>query len=290
MRKPEWLKIRPPEPGAFPALKQALRNRNLHTVCEEAHCPNMAECWSKGTATFMILGDTCTRACRFCAIKTGNPKEFVDMHEPRKIAQAAKDMKLDYVVLTSVSRDDLEDKGASHFASCIKEIKSMSKDIFVEVLIPDFHDPHFLRKIVEASPDVIAHNIETVRRLQKSVRDKRFGYESSLRVLQSSKEMNKKMYTKSSIMLGLGETEEEVVQAMKDLRDIGVDFLTLGQYLRPSDWHIAIQEFIPPEKFESYKKIGENLGFLYVAAGPFVRSSYNAGEFFIKNVLRRATC
>jgi len=291
VRKPTWLRIRPPEKNAFTKMKTPLRKYKLNTVCEEAHCPNMSECWSKGTATFMILGETCTRACRFCAVKTGNPKKFVDINEPKNIAEAVKEMHLDYVVLTSVCRDDLEDQGASHFSECIKEIKKLSNDIFVEVLIPDFsNNKEFLKKVIDANPDVIAHNIETVKSMQKEVRDRRFNYENSLSALRYVKELNPKIYTKSSIMVGLGETEFEVMDAMKDLRRIDVDFLTIGQYLRPSDWHLKIKEFIAPEKFDDYKRAGLELGFLYVASGPFVRSSYNAGEFFIKNIFRRAVC
>ena len=286
--KPEWLKIKLTTTDNFSNIKNTLKNHNLHTVCESAHCPNISECWSGGTATFMLMGDTCTRGCKFCAVKTGNPMKQLDKDETKKLAQALAEIKLfDYVVLTSVNRDDLEDSGSSHFAECIKEIKKEYQEIIVEVLIPDFKgDINALKKIVDAKPEVIAHNIETVERLQKKVRDARANYNQSLSVLENVKKLNPKIYTKSSIMLGLGETDEEVIQSMKDLRAINVDILTLGQYLRPTDWHIAISKFVEPEKFEYFRQKALELGFLYCASGPFVRSSYRAGELFVKNVIR----
>ena len=237
----------------------------------------------------MLMGDVCTRGCRFCAVKTGNPMQKLDEEEPKKLAQALKEIKLfDYVVLTSVNRDDLEDGGSSHFAECIKEIKKAYPGIIVEVLIPDFKgDVKALKKIVDAKPEVIAHNIETVERLQRKIRDVRANYKQSLGVLENAKKLNPKIYTKSFIMLGLGETDEEVLQSMKDLRAINVDILTIGQYLRPTDWHIPISSFVEPEKFEYFKQKALELGFLFCASGPFVRSSYRAGELFVKNVIKR---
>ena len=248
----------------------------------------MAECWSGGTATFMIMGDTCTRACKFCAVKTGYPAMPLDENEPGKLANLVKEWKLDYIVITSVDRDDLKDQGAGHFAKCITEIKKVNKDIIIEVLIPDFRgNADLIKTIISARPDVIAHNIETIERLQRKVRDPRANYRQSLSVLNYVKGMNEKIFTKSSIILGLGEQEEEVVQTIKDLRQINVDILTLGQYLRPSSWHLNVEEYVHPDTFDKLKKKAEELGFLYCAAGPFVRSSYKAGEFFVKSMLRK---
>lgn len=282
--KPEWLKIRLAANGSFSNVKTAIKQHDLHTVCEEAHCPNISECWNTGTATFMLMGDTCTRGCKFCAVKTGSPMKKLDADEPKKLAKALAKIRLfEYVVLTSVNRDDLEDGGASHFAECIKEVKKSYPEIIVEVLIPDFNgDANALKKIIDAKPDVIAHNAETVERLQKKIRDPRANYWQSLKVLENVKKMNPGIYTKSSIMLGLGETDEEVIQSMKDLRAMNADILTLGQYLRPTDWNIAVSEFVEPQKFEYFRQKALELGFLFVAAGPFVRSSYKAGELFIK--------
>ena len=288
LAKPEWLKIKLAVNDSFSNIKNTLKQHNLHTVCEEAHCPNISECWNGGTATFMLMGDVCTRGCKFCAVKTGNPMKQLDADEPKKLAKALAEIKLfDYVVLTSVNRDDLEDGGSSHIAECIKEVKKEYPGIIVEVLIPDFKGSiDDLRKVVDAKPEVIAHNIETVERLQRKVRDARANYKQSLSVLENIKKLNPKIYTKSSIMLGLGETDEEVIRAMNDLRDIGVSIITLGQYLRPTDWHIAISEFVAPEKFEYFKQKALELGFLFCASGPFVRSSYKAGELFMRNVLK----
>ena len=286
MIKPEWLKVKLKRDNNFDDIQKILRENNLVTVCEEAHCPNISECWNSGTATFMIMGDTCTRACKFCAVKTGFPAKPLDKEEPRKIASTLKKWNLDYIVITSVDRDDLRDQGSNHFAECIKEVRKENPNILIEVLIPDFRgQKELIKNVIDAKPNVISHNIETVERLQKNVRDSRANYQQSLGVLKYIKEVNNKIYTKSSIMLGLGETEVEVIQAMKDLRKINVDFLTIGQYLRPSLKYIEVKEYISPEKFNYYKKIGEDFGFLYVASGPFVRSSYKAGEFFIKSLI-----
>ena len=289
LEKPKWLKIKISTNDNFSNIKSTLRSHNLHTVCEEAHCPNISECWNTGTATFMLMGDTCTRGCKFCAVKTGNPMKELDINEPKKLARALAEIRLfDYVVLTSVNRDDLKDGGSSHFAECINEIKKAYPEIIIEVLIPDFKgDEAALKKIVDAKPQVIAHNIETVERLQKNVRDIRANYAQSLLVLENAKRMNPKVYTKSSIMLGLGETDEEVIKSMKDLREVNVDILTLGQYLRPTDWHIPISSFVAPSKFDYFRQKALELGFLFCAAGPFVRSSYKAGELFVRNVINK---
>lgn len=287
--KPQWLRIRPPQNSErFGDIRNTIKKYGLHTVCEEAHCPNISECWSGGTATFMVMGDTCTRACKFCAVKTGYPAQPLDIFEPIKLAKAIAEWNLDYVVITSVDRDDLPDQGAGHFAACIREIRREIADIIIEVLIPDFRgNVGLLGKIVQAKPDVIGHNIETVERLQSRARDPRANYRQSLSVLENVKEMDTSIYTKSGIMLGLGERDEEVIQSMRDLRSIGVDVFTIGQYLRPSSWHIAVSEYVSPEKFEYFRKAGEDLGFLYVASGPFIRSSYRAGEYFAKSVIEK---
>lgn len=286
--KPPWLRILPPAP-AFAETKSIVRKNGLVTVCQEAQCPNMAECWSGGTATFMVLGDTCTRGCRFCAVKSARTGQPPDRTEPERLAQAVAEMKLDYAVITSVDRDDLPDQGAGHFAACIRAIKGRNPAVMVEVLIPDFRgSKELVGRIVDARPDVIAHNIETVRRLQGSVRDRRAGYEQSLSVLRAAKAMNPGIFTKSSLMLGLGEKEEEVVETMQDLRAAGVDIITLGQYLRPSSWHLEVAEYVHPDKFAWYNEQARKMGFLYCASGPFVRSSYRAGELFLKALLQKS--
>lgn len=287
-RKPDWLRVRPPSGEAYVELKTLFRALDLHTVCEEAHCPNVWECWGGGTATIMLMGDTCTRGCRFCAVTSGNPHGALDLEEPRKVAMALAELGLTYVVLTSVDRDDLPDGGAAHFARTVREIKARTPDMLVEALIPDFRgDLDAVRAVVESGLDVLDHNVETVERLQGTVRDRRAGYGQSLGVLRGAKRMRPGLYTKSSIMLGLGETEDEVIATMKDLRSAGVDIVTLGQYLRPSSWHLEVSQYVPPGAFERYREIGESLGFLYVASGPLVRSSYRAGELFMENVIRQ---
>ena len=285
--KPQWLKVRPPSGENYVRLKGLLRSLDLHTVCEEAHCPNVAECWGGGTATIMLMGDTCTRGCRFCAVSSGNPHGVLDLDEPRKVAIALAELDLTYVVLTSVDRDDLPDGGASHFARTVREIKARRPAMILEALIPDFQgDLDAVRTVVEAGVDVLDHNVETVERLQGNVRDLRANYRQSLRVLAGAKGMREGVFTKSSIMLGLGETEDEVEATMRDLRAAGVDILTLGQYLRPSSWHLAVETYLPPEMFDRYRELGEELGFLYVASGPLVRSSYRAGEYYLEKVIR----
>ncbi len=285
MGKPPWLKIEIRTDDKFLKVKSAVKELKLNTVCEEARCPNMFECWSGGTATFMLMGDVCTRGCRFCHIKSGKPLPL-DKEEPRKLAEALKRLNLDYIVLTSVDRDDLPDGGADHIAESIKRIKKEIPSLLVEVLIPDFRgDINSIKKVANAGPDVIAHNIETVKSLQRTARDVRASYGQSLFVLDFVKKFSEKIHTKSSLMLGLGETEKEVIQTMQDLREARVEILTLGQYLRPSMWHLEVKEYVTPETFEKYNKIAEGMGFLYVASGPLVRSSYRAGELFLKNIL-----
>ena len=281
--KPSWLKVRAPGGERYTWIKHKAREMGLHTVCEEAHCPNIGECWSGGTATFMVMSDICTRGCRFCAVNTKRIGPPLDVDEPVKLAKTIAAMGLDYVVVTSVNRDDLPDQGAGHFAACIREIRSTSPDTMIEVLIPDFQGrPELIQQVVDASPDVIAHNIETIERLTPSVRDPRAGYRQSLEVLNTLKRAQPAGYTKSSIMVGLGETELEVITAMADLRAVGTDFVTLGQYLKPGTKHLKVQAYIEPEQFDRYREVGEGLGFRYVASGPLVRSSYKAGEFFIR--------
>jgi len=292
--KPEWLTVLPPSAGAdegdnYRRLKGLFAEVGLHTVCEEAHCPNVAECWGSGTATLMLMGDVCSRACRFCMVTPGRPEgNAPDPLEPENVALTLSKMGLSYVVLTSVDRDDLSDGGAEHFARTIRAPKEMNPGILVEVLIPDFqNDVDSIRTVVEARPDVIAHNIETTLFLSGRVRDPRAGYWQSLSVLRSVKKLDGSMFTKSSIMLGLGEREEEVRLAMMHLRDAGVDFLTVGQYLRPSARHLRVEEYVSPLTFEHYKRVGEReYGFKYVASGPLVRSSYRAGELFIGSLLK----
>ena len=287
-RKPPWIRVKLPSGEIYSKVRKIIKKYKLHTVCEEALCPNIAECWGSGTATIMILGDICTRGCRFCAVKKGNPRGVVDRDEPRRVAEAVKELSLNYVVLTSVTRDDLPDGGASIYAETVKRIKRLSPDTIVELLIPDFNnDVSALRLVAESGAEVIGHNLETVERLTGKVRDPRAGYRKSLKTLEILKSLSSKIYTKSSLILGLGEREDEVIQAMRDLRAVKVDILTLGQYLRPTKKQLPVVEYVRPEKFERLRKAGEEMGFLYVAAGPLVRSSYLAGEYFLKHVLRR---
>lgn len=284
--KPSWLKVRLPAGAEYNRLKDNFRGLKLHTVCEEARCPNLAECWRSGTATIMILGDVCTRGCRFCAVKTAKTGVPVDADEPRRVAEALARMNLRYVVITSVDRDDLEDGGAGIFAETIRETRRRCPDLIIEALIPDFRgDVRALAKVVDATPQVIGQNIETVRRLTRYARDARCGYEQTLDVLANIKALNPRIYTKSAILLGLGETAREVLETMRDLRERDVDILTLGQYLQPTKKHVPVAEFVRPERFREYEEQGMRLGFRYVAAGPMVRSSYRAAEFFIEKML-----
>ena len=281
-RKPEWLKVRPPGGVKYSAIRSLMNDLRLHTVCEGARCPNSAECWGNGTATIMILGDICTRGCRFCSVESGNPQGRLDPDEPSRVSEAVSSLNLDYVVLTSVDRDDLPDGGADHYASTLRAIKEKNPRITVEALIPDFGgNRSALNKVIDAGPDVIAHNIETVERLTGKVRDKRSKYWLSIDVLRTAKEIDSDLTCKSSMMVGLGETDEEIARTFSDVRAAGVVVITIGQYLRPSHWHLPVEEYISPEKFEEYRRVAESFGFLYVASGPLVRSSYRAGEYFM---------
>jgi lipoyl synthase len=284
-KKPEWLRIRLPSGENYVNVRQTIASLGLHTVCEEARCPNIGECWGGGTATIMIMGDVCTRGCRFCSVTSGRPL-YLDPYEPERVAKAIKKWGLRYVVITSVCRDDLQDGGANHIAKTIKEIKVQCPETIIEPLIPDFHgNRHAIETVAAAGPEVISHNIETVARLSPLIRDSRATYKQSLRVLEMIKDIDYKIYTKSSMMLGLGEMEGEVMQAAKDLRSAGVDMVSIGQYLQPTSRHVPVKEYIAPEKFDSYRKSIEKMGFAYTVAGPFVRSSYKAGELFIKNMV-----
>ena len=277
-RLPEWLTIRLPRPDTIKQVEQMMRSKNLHTVCESARCPNLPECWSKKTATFMILGDTCTRSCGFCAIKVGRGLT-VNPDEPSDVAKVAADLGLKHIVVTSVARDDLADQGSTQFALTIKELHNESPFCIVEVLVPDFKgNRECVETVCAAKPEIFNHNIETVERLHTMVRPQA-KYNRTLSVLGMVKEIDPTIYTKSGIMLGLGETKEEVVQTLEDLREIGVDAVTIGQYLRPTMRHLPVVEYIHPTVFKEYEKIGEQMGFAFVASGPFVRSSYNAVEF-----------
>lgn len=280
-RHPEWIRVRAPSGEKYVHLKGLVHGLALHTVCEEALCPNIGECWGAGTATIMILGDTCTRACRFCAVKTGNPRGVVDLGEPERVADAIAELKLNYVVITSVDRDDLPDGGAGIFAETVRQTRVKSPRTVVEVLTPDFRGARAsVQKVVEAQPDVFGQNIETVRRLTHVVRDRRAGYDQTLAVLRMVKEIDPTRKTKSSLLLGLGETPDEVLETMRDLRAANVDLLAIGQYLQPTHLkrHIPLAEYVKPEQFARYKEEGMRLGFQYVASGPLVRSSYKAWE------------
>src|SRR5659263_300399 len=276
MIKPGWLIVRPPTGTKFQVLRRALHDQGLNTVCQSANCPNVGDCWSRGTATIMIMGSVCTRNCRFCAVKKGKVGEALDPSEPERIAIAIKKVGLKHVVLTSVDRDDLIDGGAGHFADCIKALKQLRENIIIEALIPDFSgNTQCLKKIIDANPDIIGHNIETTREFQALARDRRAGYNLSLEVLGKIKKICPSIRTKSSLMLGLGETEEMVINTLHDLRNVGVDMITLGQYLRPTIHHLEAKMYLPPDKFSEYKKKAMDLGFLSVVSGPLVRSSYN---------------
>ena len=278
-RIPEWLTVKAPKRGAYEEMAGFLQSMGLHTVCQSASCPNIGECFSKGTATFMILGNACTRDCGFCGVRNGEPLPL-DPDEPLHVAEAAARMGLNYVVVTSVTRDDLADGGAAHFAETIRQIRQRIPGVRVEVLIPDFGgDLNALRAVMDARPFVLNHNVETVPRLYPTVRPAA-DYQRSLGVLETTKKLEPSVYTKSGLMVGLGETKEEVVQVLQDLRSRNCDLVTIGQYLRPSKTNLQVAEYVHPAQFEEYKSIGESLGFRYVASGPFVRSSYHAAEPF----------
>ena len=287
-RKPDWLKVRLPSGDGYERVKRLLHSLELPTVCEESRCPNLAECWDGGTATVMLMGEICSRACRFCHVKSGKPGPL-DPEEPARLGRAVAELGLRYLVVTSVDRDDLPDGGANHFAAAITALRSRCPQTLVEVLIPDFQgDERRVELVVAAGPDVVAQNLETVERLTHKVRDPRAGYEQTLGVLRHVKRSRPGITTKSSLMVGLGETREELLQAFGDLRAAGVDVLTIGQYLQPSAWHLPVERFVPPSEFDELRRLGEAAGFLYVAAGPLVRSSYRAAEFFMEARLRRA--
>lgn len=288
-RKPAWLRVRlpaGPEQDEFQSLGAKFRARGLHTVCEEARCPNIFECWGKGTATLMILGETCTRGCRFCSVNTGKPRGIVDPREPENTAVSLAEMGLAYVVLTMVDRDDLPDGGAAHVAETVRRIKHRSPDLRVETLVGDFLGRHDdIRTVVrDGQPDVFAHNVEVVRRLQRPIRDARCSWDRSIDVLCAAKKMGSPI-TKSSLMVGLGETHEEVLEAMQLLREADVDVLTIGQYLRPTERHAAVEQYVEPEQFIEFEAAGLRMGFRFVASGPLVRSSYRAAEAFIEDAL-----
>ena len=275
MRKhPNWLRVRLPNAKEYSKLKSMINNASTNTVCEEAKCPNIGECWGNGVATFMILGDTCTRACKYCNVKTGWPNKKVDINEPNKVADIVNKLGLKYVVITSVDRDDLEDGGSGIFAQTINEIHTIGCD--VEVLTPDYVGEN-LKIIIDAKPEVFSHNIETPRRTFKMVRSKG-DYDKSLSLLLESKSYNPKQKTKSAIMVGLGETKEEIVQTMTDLRKNKVDFLVIGQYLQPTKKHVKVEKYYTPNEFIKFKEIGTSLGFKHVESGPLVRSSYRADK------------
>jgi len=280
-KKPSWIRKKIVDTQNYFRTKEIINKKKLHTVCQEASCPNISECWSKKHATFMIMGDICTRACSFCNVRTGKPN-FLDLSEPNKIAEATKELNLKHVVITSVDRDDLEDGGASHFSKVIREIKIINKNTTIEVLTPDF-----LRKgdaykiVVNANPDVFNHNIETVPSLYRKVRPGS-RYFASVNLLKSVKEINKKIFTKSGIMLGLGETKDEIVQVMDDLLSANVDFLTIGQYLQPTTKHFPLDRYVHPDEFKELKELALSKGFLIVASSPLTRSSYHADEDFFK--------
>ncbi|HXX32347.1 MAG TPA: lipoyl synthase [Myxococcaceae bacterium] len=286
-QKPDWLKVRLPHGDGYERVKAIVRRTGLATVCEEARCPNIAECWGGGTATVMLMGEVCTRACRFCHVKVGAPPPL-DPEEPERLARAVKELGLDYIVVTSVNRDDRPDGGAGHFAAAIRALRRESPATTVEVLIPDFQGmERDLDTVAAARPHVLAHNVETVERLTPTVRDRRATYRQSLRVLAHLKARPERLYTKSSVMVGLGETEAELLGTFRDLRQAGVDVLTVGQYLQPSQYHLRVERFVPPAEFEAYRQAAAELGFLYVAAGPLVRSSYRAAEFFLRGLMEQ---
>ena len=282
--KPSWLRAKAPVGTGFQAVKALVKEHRLATVCEEAKCPNIGECWNAGTATIMLMGAVCTRACRFCAVDTGNPRGWLDPDEPRNAARTVELMKLKYIVLTSVNRDDLPDGGAGHYAACVRAIKERSPQTAVEALTPDFQGVLVdVATVVDSGVEVFAQNIETVRRLTHPVRDPRAGYEQTLRVLEHAKRHNPRVLTKSSLMLGLGETEEEIVQTLDDLRAASVDIVTLGQYLRPTAHHLPIERFVAPAEFDRYRELALARGFLECVSGPLVRSSYRAEQALNRN-------
>ncbi len=281
--RPAWLNVRLQNTPALKALKETAQSLELATVCQEANCPNLFDCWSEGTATFMLMGDTCTRGCRFCNVKTGNPNGWLDAEEPEKLARTVAKAGWHYVVLTAVDRDDLPDGGASHMAKCVQAILHAVPNLKVEVLAPDFKgDLDALNTLLESGLHVFAHNVETVERLQSSVRDRRANYQQSLNVLEKAKQTHPQVVTKTSLMLGLGETLDEIKVCLADLRRQKVDAITFGQYLQPSPKHLKVSEWVEPAVFDELKRLAEqDYGFAYCASGPLVRSSYKAGEYYL---------
>ena len=282
--KPKWLRAKMPSGSGYSSTRKIVHEHRLSTVCEESMCPNIGECWNAGTATIMVMGSVCTRACRFCAVDTGNPKGWLDAEEPRNSAKAVQLMGLEYVVITSVDRDDLADGGASHYAECVREIKKMNPNTAVEALTPDFNGvQEHVELVVDSGLEVFAQNVETVKRLTHPVRDPRASYEQTIEVLRHAKAHRADVLTKTSLMLGLGERDNELMRAMDDLRDANVDILTLGQYLRPTPNHLAVERYVTPSEFETYRAEGLDKGFVEVVAGPMVRSSYRAEQVLQKN-------
>ncbi|WP_437969516.1 lipoyl synthase [Sorangium sp. So ce260] len=300
--KPEWLKVRAPGGDTYHHLKETFRKLDLHTVCEEARCPNVGECWREGTATVMLLGDVCTRGCRFCAVTTGDPRGAVDVREPEHVARAIARLSLQYVVMTMVNRDDLLDGGADHVARTVSRLHALRPDLLIETLVGDFQG-HMsaVDTVVDAGPDVFAHNVEVVRRITRVIRDVRSSYDQSLAVLRRAKDRQRRRaadaaeggapaprrLTKSSIMVGIGETDDEVLEALRDLREAGVDIVTIGQYLRPSSKHAPVQRFVEPGTFAAFERAALEMGFLYAASAPLVRSSYKAAEVFVRSLMDR---
>lgn len=278
-RKPKWLRIKSQNSSKFRELKEIVSHKKLHTVCEEAMCPNIQECWSHGTATFMLLGSVCTRACKFCAVDTGNPKGQIDAKEPEKVANSIAQMNLKYAVLTSVNRDDLEDGGAMHFAQTVVSTKKEAPGVIIEALVPDFLGKReSIETLLDSNVEVFAQNLETVKRLTHQVRDHRAGYEQTLEVLAYAKKYSPKTISKTSLMLGLGESEDELLESFNDIRSAGVDVLTLGQYMRPTINHLPVEKWYSPDEFLYMKNLALDIGFKEVASGPLVRSSYRADK------------
>jgi len=282
--KPHWLRARMPSGAGYSGTRNIVHEHRLSTVCEESMCPNIGECWNAGTATIMVLGSVCTRACRFCAVDTGNPKGWLDREEPLNAARAVELMGLKYVVITSVDRDDLDDGGAGHYAACVREIKKLNPDTAVEALTPDFNGVMaHVELVVDSGLEVFAQNVETVKRLTHPVRDPRASYQQTIEVLRHAKAHRPEVLTKTSLMLGLGERDNEILQTMDDLRDADVDILTLGQYLRPTPNHLPVERYVSPQEFDAYRREGLEKGFVEVVAGPMVRSSYRAEQVLQKN-------
>lgn len=287
-KKPKWIKAKLPTQKEYGKIRRLLKQQNLHTVCEEAFCPNRTECWESGTATFLLMGPFCTRTCKFCNVQTRNPHQLLDAKEAENLAHAVEEFGFKYVVLTSVTRDDLIDGGAEHLSDCINLVRQKNPEVIIEILIPDFQgNLESLQKLVESKPDIIGHNIETTEILTPIVRDKRASFKQSILVLKNIKILNPQIVTKSSIMLGLGETDEQVLDALQELRRAGVEIVTIGQYLQPSRKHLEVVEFLEPKKFEYWEKKAHTMDFLHVASSPLVRSSYHANEVYAEHFMKQ---